>query len=316
MKDSDQVPTLSISIVNTDNRELLRKCLATIASTVQRTSHETIVVDNASTDGSADMVAAEFPDVRVVRNATREGYGSSHNRAIDVSRGKFLLILNEDMEILDGAIDTMVAQAAQQPNLGALGCRILNPDRSLQHSCFNFPTIGQELFEAMFPCTLVLPTSRLRSKLYHWPHDTLREVDIVVGCCMLVPRHVIETVGRFDPLFFVYNEEHDWCKRIKNAGLRVVFTPDAEMIHYGGQTSKRMSLKMAMVQLDSRTKYFRKHHGPLQATLFRGILALGALLRATGWGVRMLFTGRTDKNSAAKFTEYCESLKFVARWKY
>lgn len=316
MNISDEIPTLSISIVNTDNRELLRKCLITIANTVRRTSYEAIVVDNASTDGSADMVAAEFPCVRLIRNATRQGYGSSHNRAIGISRGRFVLILNEDMEMLDAAIDTMVMQAAQQPNLGALGCRILNPDGSLQHSCFNFPTIGQELFETIFPYTLVLPTSHIRSKLYHWPHDRFREVDIVVGCCMLVPRNVIERVGTFDPSFFVYSEEHDWCKRMKKAGLRVVFTPDAEMIHYGGQTSKRMSLKMAMVQLDSRTRYFRKHHGPFQALLFRAIVALGAVLRATGWGMRMLLSGRSNKDSTAKFTEYCESLKFVAKWKY
>jgi GT2 family glycosyltransferase len=210
----------------------------------------------------------------------------------------------------------MVARAEQLPDLGVMGCRILNPDRSLQHSCFKFPTLGQELFEAIFPYTLALPKSRMRSKMFYWEHDQERDVDIVVGCCMLVPRKVIDQFGSFDPAFFVYSEEHDWCKRIKNAGLRVVFIPNAEMIHYGGQTSKRMSLKMAMVQLDSRARYFQKHHGALQATLLRVVMAAGSATRAAAWGVIALFGGRSNEHVMAKFTEYRESVKFVAKWKY
>jgi GT2 family glycosyltransferase len=224
-------------------------------------------------------------------------------------------VLNEDMEIRSGAVDRMVAAAEQIPDLGALGCRILNPDGSLQHSCFKFPTLSTELFEAAFPYTVVFGRSPLRSKMYWWNHDEPRQVDIVVGCCMLVPRSVVERVGAFDPDFFVYSEEHDWCKRMSDAGLRNMFTPDAEMVHFGGQTSKRMSLRMALVQLDSRTKYFLKHHGPVQTSLLRLILLFNAGIRAAGWGLRLFAGGRTDAGAVAKFTEYWSSLKFVATWK-
>jgi GT2 family glycosyltransferase len=306
---------VTLTIVNTENRELLRTCLETIRNTVRNVSYEVIVVDNASTDGSAEMVAHEYPQVQLIRNESRLGYGNSHNKAIRAAKGRHILVLNEDMEMMDGAVDRMVAQADATPALGALGCRILNPDGSLQHSCFRFPTLASELFEALFPYTMMFARSSLRSKMYGWSHDQKREVDVVLGCCMLVPRQVIERVGAFDPAFFVYSEEHDWCKRMTEAGLKNVFMPDAEMIHVGGQTSKRMSLRMALVQLDSRTKYFFKHHGPLQTFLLRSILLFSAAMRAFGWGLRLVLRGSGDAGAAAKFKEYWSSLKFVATWK-
>src|SRR5690606_7956065 len=145
--------------------------------------------------------------------------------------------------------------------LGVLGCRLLSPDMTLQVSCFRFPSLAQELFEAVFPYTVAFPRARIRSRMDYWAHDRQAEVDIVVGCCMLVPRSALEKVGGFDPGFFVYSEEHDLCRRMKNAGLLIVFTHDARMIHIGGQTSRRMSTRMALVQVESRIRYFRKHHG-------------------------------------------------------
>ena len=126
---------------------------------------------------------------------------------------------------------------------------------------------------------------------------------------------MLEQVGRFDPAFFVYSEEQDLCKRVHEAGLRVVFTPDAEMIHFGGQTSKHMSLRMALVQLDSRMRFFRKHYGARRALAFRLIVVLGASLRSVGWGLLRLARGSSDGTATAKFIEYRESLKFMASWK-
>ena len=157
---------VTLCIVNTNNRELLRRCLQTIVQTVHRVRYEVIVVDNASDDGSAEMVAAAHPDVRLLVNPSRLGYGASHNRAIACAGGRYVLVLNEDMEMREGAVDTMVAHADTLADLGVLGCRILNSDRTLQHSCFRFPSLAQELFEAVFPYTLLWPKSHLRSKMY------------------------------------------------------------------------------------------------------------------------------------------------------
>ena len=306
---------VTLTIVNTENRDLLDGCLRTINETVGQASYEVIVVDNASTDGSVEMVERKYPQVTLIRNDNRLGYGESHNKAICRARGRYVLVLNEDMEIHQGAVDRMIVEADRIPDLGAMGCRLLNPDGSLQHSCFRFPTLGTELFEAVFPYTVLFSHSRLRSKMYWWGHSEMRQVDIVVGCCMLVRRKTIEEVGAFDPAFFVYSEEHDWCKRLAGAGLRNFFLPDAEMVHFGGQTSKRMSLRMALVQLDSRTKYFLKHHGVIRTWMLRAILLASAGLRVVGWSAYLLVRGRSDKGAIAKLQEYWSSLKFVATWK-
>jgi GT2 family glycosyltransferase len=242
---------VTLSIVSTNNRDLLRQFLRTIEATVKEVSYEVIVVDNASTDGTSEMLTNEYPYIKVIKNSQREGYGNCHNHAINMAKGEYILVLNEDMEMVNDAVDNMVRKAKEIDNLGVLGCRILNPNGSLQHSCFNFPTLAQELFEALFPYTVVFPDSPIRRKMYYWQHDTEREVDIVLGCCMLIPKKAIDKVGIFDPSFFIYSEEDDLCKRMKDNDLRVVFTPEAEMIHFGGQTSKHMSLKMALIQLDS-----------------------------------------------------------------
>lgn len=307
----DSNPDLTISIVNTNNRALLKRCLDTIATSARGVRLEVIVVDNASTDGSAEMLRADHPDVHVIENPERDGYGRSHNRAIRIARGDFILVLNEDMEMLGGAVERMLAAARRADNLGVMGCRILNPDKSLQHSCFRQPSLLGELFESLFPYTIAFPRARLRSKMYDWPHDAQREVDIVVGCCMLIPRAVIDRVGTFDPNFYIYSEEHDLCKRIRDNGFRIVFTPEAEMIHYGGQTTQRMSLRMALIQLDSRIRYFRKHRGAVSALLFRGILLVGASARLVGWAALHVVKRRQDRRTAERVSEYSASLKFV-----
>jgi GT2 family glycosyltransferase len=307
--DARQV-TVSLSIVNTDNRELLRRFLRTIAHGT-RSAHEVIVVDNASTDGSVEMLEREFPGVKVIRNATRQGYGSSHNRALQVARGRFVLILNEDMEIIDDAVDRMVKTAERIDGLGVLGCRLVSPDMTLQVSCFRFPTLAQELFEAVFPYTVAFPRARIRSRMDYWPHDQEADVDIVVGCCMLIPRTALERVGGFDPGFFVYSEEHDLCRRMRNAGLRVVFTPHARMIHFGGQTSRRMSTRMALVQVESRIRYFRKHHGRIACALFRAIVLLAAAWRLAGWAAVYPLARQARGQAREKLKEYARTLGVV-----
>jgi len=302
---------VTLSIVNTNNGPLLKRFLDTIKDTTRKVRYEIIVVDNASNDGSVEMLASQYPDVRVIRNASREGYGSCHNRAIEVSRGEYILVLNEDMEMVNDAVDRMIEKAREIDDLGVMGCRLLNPDSSLQHSCFKFRSLTQELFEAVFPYTLVFKNSRMRSKMFYWNHDVQRDVDIVLGCCMLIPRRVIAAIGMFDPSFFVYSEEDDFCKRARAKGFRVVFTPDAAIIHVGGQTSRHMSLKMHLVQLSSKTRYFRKHHGMIASVFFRVIVGIGAIVRLTGWGGLYLLKKGGSNDSKSRLRESWASLKFA-----
>jgi GT2 family glycosyltransferase len=302
---------LSISIVNTNNRDLLNNCLQTIYNTTLKTTFEVIVIDNASTDSSVDMVIKEFPGVVIICNDRREGYGFSHNRGIETAKGELVLIFNEDMIVLPGALDTMVETMQRDPVVGVLGCKLLNEDMSLQHSCFNFPSIAQEVFETFVPKNFILAQSKKRAKMYHWSHDEERDVDIVMGSCMLIPSRVLKEVGGFDTRFFVYSEEFDLCKRIKKAGYRVIFTPKAQIIHLGGQTSKSMSVKMYLIMMQSKIKYFNKHHGVFASTSVRALTGIGAAIRVVGWVIMWLINNDKRTTSRTMLSRYIAVLGLV-----
>ena len=303
---------LSISIVNTNNCALLRDCLRSIWDTTKEASFEVIVVDNASTDGSADMVTREFPEVRLITSDKRGGYGESHNKGILASRGEFVLIFNEDMVVLDGALDAMVRKLKQDPTIGAIGARLLYTDGSLQHSCFREPSLRRALFDQLVPWRFFLRNSNLRGKMYEWDHNDEREVDIVMGCCILAPRRVLDKAGLFDPQFFVYSEEDDLCKRIRNCGYKVLFLPEAQMIHVGGQTSKTMSVKMSLVQTQSKVRYFEKHRGKIAAFTFRIVLAGGSTIRLIGWAALWTSLKRKRPEAQAMITKYWRTLALLA----
>lgn len=285
---------LSISIVNTNNRDLLKECLQSIYDTTTSTKFEIIVVDNVSTDGSVEMVQDCFPEVKLIINESRKGYGNNHNLAYEVSQGRYFLVFNEDMIVLNGALDTMFDAIEADDRVGVLGCRLLNPDRTLQVSCMRYDTLGTQLFNCLFLDRL-FPRSKMRNHLYWWDHDSERDVDCVMGSCLLIPRKVIEETGLFDEQFFVYEEETDLCKRIKEAGWIIRFTPSAEIVHYGGQTSGVMSAYMAIVYTDSVIKFFKKHYGSLQGGLVWAVRLLRALLRLGVWTFVGIAKGRSSE---------------------
>lgn len=276
---------ITISIVNTNNRDLLKSCLESIYNNTTEKSFEIIVVDNCSTDGSLEMVHENFPDVKTIENSERRGYGYSNNRAFEVSRGKYVLVLNEDMLVLPGAIDTMLEMMEKDSTIGALGCRLLNGDKTLQHSCSYFPTLFNEIFSNFVPYHLIFPNSRFRSHMYHWDHTEDREVDVIKGCCMMIPREFIEQHGLFDEQFFLFSDEYDLCKRIKKSGLKVFFTPKSEIIHYGRVTVDRLNTESHLIFLQSLNKYYKKHHGLSYALAVKIVHIIGNTIRLFGWSL-------------------------------
>ena len=291
----DTVPvTLSISIVNTNNRELLNNCLKSIYETTKDTSFEIIVVDNKSDDGSAQLVKENFPEVLLIENTSRQGYGYNHNRAFEISKGDFFLVFNEDMIIVDNALDKMVKIATEDKSIGALGCRLLNPDGTLQPSCSNEYTFLTCLFDDLIPYRLAGKSSPYRTAMYQWSHDEERDVGVIMGCCMLIPREVAEETGLFDEQFFVYYEETDLCRRIRQSGKRVCFTPEGQVIHYGGQTSKTMRRAMRIVFLESRHKYYVKYYGESRSIFLRCIQTFSSVSRLVGWAAIKVLRPKHD----------------------
>jgi len=273
-------PDLSIVIVSWNVRELLRRCLDSIYPSPNRGGEkrerslttEVIVVDNASADGSAALITAEFPQVRLIANAENRGFTGGNNQGIAISRGRYVMLLNPDTEVVGDALAAMVAYMDSRPEVGALGPQLLYPDGSVQSSRRRFPTFGTALFESTWLQPWAPPGLLERYYVLDRRDDEISEVDWVMGACLVVRREVIEQVGGLDEGFFMYSDEPDWCRRIKDAGWKVVYFPDARVIHHEGKSSEQVVPARHIYFQTSKVRYFRKYHGPLAAGVLRFFL--------------------------------------------
>ncbi|HHS98580.1 MAG TPA: glycosyltransferase family 2 protein [Chloroflexi bacterium] len=288
---------LSVVIVNWNVRDLLRRCLSSLlvagrSSPVDQQpaiSVEVVVVDNGSTDGSVEMVRAEFPQVRLIANPDNRGFTVANNQGIEVAQGRYVLLLNPDTEVLGDALATMVAFADGHPDVGVVGPQLLNPDGSVQSSRRRFPTLATAFFES----TWLQPYAprRLLERYYvlDRPEDEVQDVDWVTGAALMARREAIEQVGLLDEGFFMYSEELDWCRRFKEAGWRVVYLPTARIVHYVGKSSEQVLPARHIHFQTSKVRYFRKYHGPLAAEALRWFLlgnyAWQLGLEAAKWAV-------------------------------
>jgi len=268
------VPDLSISIIDTDNREQTLQCLRSVFANTHHAKLEVFVVDNACTDGSAEAIIAEFPQVKLIRNPVRQGFSTNNNLALSQATGRYLMLLNDDTVVLDRALDRLVAFMDEHLDVGAAGANLLNPDGTRQQA-FDHPP--QALYEALRPFSTWL------RPLPSDPHRPC-EVGAVCGACMLVRRQTVTQVGLldtdFDPL---YSEEVEWCHRIRQAGWKVFHVPQARVIHYGSQTMNRAPLHKLDMLYAKKALFFRKHHGPTALWAFKMGLFVCSLIKMLGW---------------------------------
>ena len=267
---------LSILIVNWNTRELLSACLESIYKQHDATQFEIILVDNASTDGSVEMVQESFPDVRLLANDENVGFARANNQAIKISRGDYLLLLNPDTEVRAGALDTLVRFLDENPQAGTAGSRLVNPDGSLQMSCTPSPTLSRELWR-LFHLDRFKPYGiyDMRS----WCLEKPRRVDILQGASLVIRREVFEQVGLLDEDFFVFSEEVDLCHRIQQAGWELYWVPQSQVVHYGGQSTNQVPEKMFLELYRGKVLFFRKHRGWWITLLYKVILLFAALAR-------------------------------------
>ncbi|WP_407118082.1 glycosyltransferase family 2 protein [Bradyrhizobium sp. LMG 9283] len=272
---------VSIIIVNWNTRCLLAQCLGSVAIEMSsRVRFEVIVVDNASTDGSCEMVRREFPDVKLIVNSENRGFAAANNQALAVAQGRYVLLLNSDTIVLDRAIEKTIAFADRYLDTAVIGCRVLNQDRSLQSTCFMFPSLLNWFLHATYLYQL-FPRSRFfgRERMTWWARNDVREVDVVTGCYMLVRRDAIDQVGPLDERFFMYAEETDWCLRFVAKGWKNRFTPEAEIIHLGGGSAPKLGSNRARVSNRSFVRYMFKHWSRSRAIAGVIMLTLFYLLR-------------------------------------
>jgi N-acetylglucosaminyl-diphospho-decaprenol L-rhamnosyltransferase len=260
---------LSIVIVSWNVRDLLRRCLHSILDVSHSMHVEVVVVDNASTDGSSDMVQAEFPGVHIVANSENRGFPAANNQGLAVAQGRYVLLLNPDTEVVEDGLATLVAFADAHPDVGMVGPQLLYPDGSVQSSRRRFPTLATAVFESTWLEPYALRRLLKRYYVLDRPDDAVQDVDWVTGAAMMARREAVEQVGPLDEGFFMYSEELDWCRRFREAGWRVVYLPTARVIHHEGKSSEQVVTARHIHFQTSKVRYFRKHHGRIAAEALR-----------------------------------------------
>lgn len=276
------MPDLSVLIVSYNTRALLDACLHALQATV-RTSYEVIVVDNASHDGSSEMLRTRWPEVRVFAMRDNLGFARAVNLALANASGQYLLLLNPDTRVLPEALDQLVAFLAEHPNAGVAAPQLLNADLTDQGTARAFPTPWATIFGRKSLLTRLFPHNRwsrryMVGKQLKGAHPFV--VDWVSGACMMVRRDVLGNVGPLDEHFFMYWEDADWCRRIGAAGYAVYCVPGAQVIHYEGQSSAGRPSRLIWTFHRSVYRYYTKHHLTPRWHPLRPFVAVGLTFRA------------------------------------
>ena len=282
---------LTISIVNHKHCDLLEPLLDSIRALTRRISYDVFVVDNASGDGSVEMVRSRFPWVHLLCNDQPLGFATNNNQVLRLGQGRYLILLNDDMLLQNDALDRMVAFMDANPGVGAAGCKLLNKDGTRQRSCWRgFPSPRTLLID-LFYLSKWLPQLAWVRKFEATLQDTSEptEVDHLLGACIMVGREVLDQVGLLDESFFMFLEETDWCYRIKKQGWHIVWAPEGEIIHYGQQSVSSDPVRFVPLLYRNYCRFCRKHGSRhIEMVLLKGVIALGMVLRAVLWAHRSI----------------------------
>jgi GT2 family glycosyltransferase len=289
---------VSVCIVSWNIKDLLRDCLNSLKAQAGNVQYETIVVDNASSDGSAEMVRREFPWVTLVDPKANLGFGRANNLAYRHSTGRWVLLLNPDTVVLDRAIEKLVRFADAHPEAGAVGGRTLKKDGvSLERSCcWGSPGLWP-LFCKSLGLHIIFKNSSIfnREAMDYWQRDSVREVGVITGCCLMIRREVYEQTGGFDDHFFMYAEETDLCWRIRKTGGRLVFCPEAQIIHLVGESAKKATSNRLFHINRALLKLFRKHYGKAYMLLANFFMCMFYAVRVPLMRIALLFRGGDDE---------------------
>lgn len=289
---------VSILVVSYNTRELTLAALRSAIAETNHVSYEIVVIDNASVDGSAEAITREFPDVRLVALQDNIGFAAANNRASAMARGDFLLLLNPDTVVLDGAIDHLVNFARREPIAKIWGGRTLFEDRRLNPaSCWGRMTLWSLFCRATGLAAIFRRSETFNPEAYgSWPRDRVRAVDIVSGCFFLIRRDLWQSLGGFAPVFFMYGEEADLCLRAAKLGARPMLTPDATIVHLGGASEPARADKMIKL-LAAKASLIERHFSGLSRSL--GLMLLAAW-PASRWLAHSLIASLTKSERHRK----------------
>lgn len=306
-------PVLSIIIINWNSKSVIARCLVSIRKT-NLIPAEIIVVDNASTDGSVDLLRVEFPEVKLIVNQDNQGFAAANNQAAGLANGRYLLLLNPDTEVRPGAIESMINFADGNRNVAAVGPRLLNPDGTTQRSCWRgYPGITTALIDAFYLWKIPgLPIVR-NTELSAVQLRETTDVDHILGAGMLIPRDFWEEIGPLDDRYFLFLEETEWCRRAKSSGRRIVYLPNAEVIHYGQHSMRQQPSRNLPHLYRSYCRFYRDgiRGNGFRMMILKTIISLAILVRLILWQIRGLLSPSREqrKNARNMLAGYCQVLR-------
>ena len=303
---------ISVIIVNWNTKILLLDCVESLYRTTLDSSMEIIVVDNASSDGSVDSLQKRFSQVKVIENPDNFGFAKANNIGINKASGRYICLVNSDVIALGGVLDKMRIYMENRPAIGALAPKTYFGDMQIQKNCREYPTL-RNIFCQEFLLNTLFPTiACFRGRDMTWfDHNSVMEIEVLSGCFLMVRREVIDQVGLLDEQFFFYSEDVDWCKRIHDAGWKLVHYPMAEAMHLGHGSSSNDSSRYDVAMVRANWQYWRKHKNSAECILFWLIKFTGTLARAIGWFAVLLFNPGNRRHTKVKADGYRKMLKWL-----
>lgn len=295
---------ISVIIVSWNARDYLRDCLDSIRKTGGGCVREVIVVDNASTDGSPQMVAEKFPEARLIQTGENLGFARANNRGIKLATGTYLALVNSDVIVHAGCFQKLLAFLDAHPGVGLVGPTVLGRDGLLQRTCRFLPGVWNLVCEAL-ALDRLFSRWRLFSgrEMRHWPQNTRADVEVLSGCFWVARHQAVEKVGGLDERFFFYAEDIDWCKRFNDAGWKVSFYPEAQATHFGGGSSSNAPLRYSIEMLRANLVYWKKHHGVLGRISYRLLAMLYHFVRLVPLSLMRLVRVADSPAMRHKFSE-------------
>src|ERR1700733_12650007 len=308
---------VSVVIVVWNAKKYVLECLKSLREHCAQLCPEVIVVDNASTDGTPELVAELYPEFKLIRNGENLGFAKANNIGIAQASGDYICLVNSDVKFLDDCISPMIEYLTQHQGVGVIGPKMLAPDGRVWRSTMRFPTIWNHFSRAL-GLDIAFKGSRWFGGLMmsDFDHRTTTPVEVLNGWFVVVRRSALERVVLLDPQFFMYGEDVDWCYRFHQAGEGVVFFAEAGAIHYGGASSSNAPLRFYLELYRATWQYWRKHHGALAQLGFLVAFAIHHSVRLLGSAFIYLCLPSQRPNTATKFKRSLACLQWVGAAKF
>lgn len=304
-------PEISVIIVNWNTLKVTSDCIQSLIDIKEISPIEIIIIDNASHDGSVEALRNQFPSIKIIANETNVGFAAGCNQGLEQASGKYLLLLNSDTTANGESLKGMMDFLKNHPKVGAVGCRLLYADGTVQSSHGNFPTPSEFLFHQSLLAILIKRfVSRLRNFFPHIKHNQKPyKVDWLMGACIMMPREIYRKVGGFDPDYFMYCEDADWCFRLAKEGYSIYHLPQYSIFHYHQQSSRQRK-KFTFIRIfQSLNRFVEKNYGESGLKKFKFVVLLDMISRLPIYAFFWLITPRSRSWQAERLSAAFEVIK-------